>query len=69
MSAAQSINTFIRQHMPGGVCDDCICRALRLESASQVAGIAIALATTSDFKRFIASCTLCGEECSVTSAR
>jgi hypothetical protein len=66
---ARRINDFITDHRPDALCDRCICKALDFHSIGQVASIAEALGTTSDFDRRPGKCMMCKNEAIVVRSK
>lgn len=66
MSNPERIYTFLRQHTPAPICDDCVAKQAEVEPRQQVNPIASALGLTTDFVRAKGTCSICKGEKLVT---
>jgi hypothetical protein len=66
MTNPERIYSFLRQHAPASICDDCLAKHAQVEPRQQVNPIASALGLTTDFTRAKGACSLCKGEKLVT---
>jgi phage terminase large subunit GpA-like protein len=62
MTNPERVTKWLKGHPNEAFCDDCIATSLNLPRRQQAHQITSALANTSDFLRYRAACSECGEE-------